>query len=80
MKYYCKQCNYETYDSGNIIHHKNTKKHKQNDINSKNNYNCNSNVIPNDYKTTGILNKKKYVCDKCNKSFAYRQGLYKHLS
>jgi hypothetical protein len=88
MSYICEGCNYETRDLSNFSRHKNSKKHKNNEHKSidapfmhhsctiyapqkKDIENTNHNVTGNE--------DHKYVCVNCKKTFAYHQGMYRHM-
>jgi len=70
QKYYCKTCDYTTCKKSNYESHISTSKHKKM---------SNGNVL----ETNGNENKPKtssdyFTCEKCNKEFKNRSGLWKH--
>lgn len=65
--YDCKVCNYKTEIKSNYNKHLQTKKHKQNIMNTSNNILINENDT-----------KIKYVCENCNKTYKYKKGFITH--
>ena len=81
MKYYCEKCNYETHDSGNFSHHKQSKKHVHNDqqnIFKTYNKKCESDMNP-----ICIQQKSRQVelfeCKYCGETFKHHQNMYRHM-
>ena len=63
LKYYCKKCDYGTSKKSSFGNHCESKKHKIDDLTTNNN-------------TT--LCSKIYPCNKCEKTFNDRAGLWRH--
>ncbi len=88
MSFYCKFCDYTTYNSGNFSHHKKTKKHssallleelKSNTDNKKTNI-----LLASSASTVAKLNNNCYEkttvfeCINCTKSFNHESSMYRH--
>ena len=81
MKYICKECNYETHDSGNFVRHKNTKKHvlNVNNIMKINNIQNKDPIRdPVEIQMNGIEGTKSYLCQYCDQLFKHKTNLYRH--
>jgi hypothetical protein len=63
--FYCEYCNYKTYKKFNMELHYNTKKHKKN-------------ILITNTEFPEKTNKKTLKCQKCEKEFNDRPGLWRH--
>jgi hypothetical protein len=71
--FHCNICNYITIRKFNYIAHTNSTKHKKNAEMETfgNQFSANS-------ANSAKINNKQHICNKCNKPFKYRSGLWKH--
>ena len=75
-KYVCKVCDYKTSKKSNYEKHLTSDKHKNMEVNDKNDDNDNkSHINSNNIHT---FSKKKFQCINCGKKYAHRQGLFVH--
>lgn len=81
MKFNCNLCNYLTENKSNYNRHINSNKHMLN------NNQLNKNILNDNRLNNNILNsnqiidkpcRNSYLCEKCEKAFHHRSGLYKH--
>ena len=83
-KYYCFVCDYDAKQKSNYVKHINTKRHEiqllrsQPKVNQKSTksqllVNQESTFLSNPYTTS------KFQCKYCNKSFKFKQSMYKHI-
>jgi len=70
VNYECKICNYSTSRKGNYDEHLLTRKHEKETKTSKKSKNKQKDEMCKD---------KKYICEKCEKYYNNRSGLWKHL-
>jgi hypothetical protein len=66
FKFYCECCDYGTSKKSSYINHCESKKHKNNILTTNDNVFC------------PILPKSKFQCEKCDKNFNDRAGLWRH--
>jgi len=89
IQYICKRCNYNTIHRGTFKRHLLRKRKckciKENiDIDEiwlqyfEGDYDVNRNVNRNVNHVNQNVNRKKLLCEYCNKEFSYRQSLWKH--
>lgn len=85
MSYKCDLCNYLSNDLSNFTRHKKSKKHKNNEHNPtvmSIMHHKFTNNAPQQINIKNVIEnnpKEKYVCENCGKSFAYHQGMYRHM-
>ena len=65
--FYCENCDYNTCKKSSFVKHCESKKHKNNDLTT----------INNDL-VAKSCSEKKYICEKCVKTFGDRAGLWRH--
>ena len=69
--YFCKYCNYTTSHKGHYKKHLSSKKHREKASPSV------TETSPSELKSDEKI-KKIYICEKCNKEYTSRNGLWKH--
>ena len=80
MEYTCSCCNYSTLVKANYGKHLESNKHKL--INSKTSILLKQQIentkLPDNPKTTEVI-EKSYTCKRCDKVFAFKQSMYRHM-
>lgn len=71
QSFYCEFCNYETPLKTNYVRHMKTKKHHKNVYADSKTYQV---ITP-----TYMESNNNHVCNFCEKSYKYKQGLYRHM-
>ena len=79
IKYYCECCQYSTNRKQNYDRHLHSNRQLKMNPNVSKMYPNVSKCIQNEQSNEKIVERKRFICKYCNKSFKYSQGLSKHI-